>query len=117
MDLDRWRRRLQAERDRLLRRLRRDSEDRAAYLQRVATRDPCAILSATAADEESVERVRGDAAHAAAAELEAVTRALQRLENDPVRFGRCADCGVGIAAERLDLIPHALRCSRCAEDG
>ena len=45
------------------------------------------------------------------AELGAVSAALLRLKEDD--FGQCADCGEGIAFDRLKIEPWALRCVRC----
>ena len=45
------------------------------------------------------------------AELGAVSAALLRLKQDD--FGQCADCGEGIAFDRLKVEPWALRCVRC----
>jgi DnaK suppressor protein len=45
------------------------------------------------------------------AELGAVSAALRRLKED--RYGSCADCGEGIAFDRLKVEPWALRCVVC----
>ncbi|HEV3300984.1 MAG TPA: TraR/DksA C4-type zinc finger protein [Planctomycetaceae bacterium] len=39
--------------------------------------------------------------------------ALRRIENGT--FGRCEECGQAIPAERLDALPYARFCTRCAE--
>jgi RNA polymerase-binding protein DksA len=45
------------------------------------------------------------------AELGAVSAALLRLKEG--RYGLCADCGMGIAFDRLKVEPWALRCIAC----
>ncbi len=55
-----------------------------------------------------------DALHEGAhAELGAVEQAIERL--DAGTYGRCTHCGGPIEAQRLQAVPHASRCSRCAE--
>jgi DnaK suppressor protein len=44
-------------------------------------------------------------------ELEAVGRALQRIDADD--YGLCADCGAEIPFDRLKVEPQALRCVAC----
>lgn len=44
-------------------------------------------------------------------ELEAVTAALQRLQQET--FGVCKDCGTDIPFDRLKVEPWALRCIGC----
>jgi len=39
--------------------------------------------------------------------------ALRRIENGT--FGRCEECGQEIPAERLNALPYARFCTRCAE--
>lgn len=48
----------------------------------------------------------------AAAELRQVDHALARIETKD--YGRCEQCGAAIAAARLDLVPFATRCMKCA---
>lgn len=45
------------------------------------------------------------------AELAALQQALDRLAAG--QYGRCVDCGEGIAFARLKLTPQALRCVAC----
>lgn len=49
---------------------------------------------------------------AGAAEIAQIKSALQRIDDG--EFGWCVNCGKAIAAERLDLVPHAARCRFCA---
>jgi DnaK suppressor protein len=41
-----------------------------------------------------------------------IQEALHRIDDGT--FGRCTDCGQAIAPERLEAIPYAARCIRCA---
>jgi RNA polymerase-binding transcription factor DksA len=45
-------------------------------------------------------------------EIRMIEAALKRIEED--EFGYCVNCGRPIAAARLDLVPHAARCAKCA---
>jgi RNA polymerase-binding transcription factor DksA len=109
------RERLERERDRLARRLERHGSDLATHRQRVAQRDPCAILSPTAATEDAEQEVRSRMAAEVESALAAVDRALRRLEEAPDQFGRCGRCGDAISTARLDLIPHTTVCQWCAQ--
>ena len=44
--------------------------------------------------------------------LEQIEAALTRIEDGS--FGRCEECGVGIPKARLDAVPYAALCVRCA---
>jgi DnaK suppressor protein len=50
---------------------------------------------------------------ATAAEIAQINRTLKRLEEGT--YGECAVCGQLIDERRLDALPHADRCIRCAE--
>ena len=52
---------------------------------------------------------------AARSELGQIDRALERLEIGT--FGTCESCGGKIDAERLRIVPYAMKCRRCASDG
>lgn len=45
--------------------------------------------------------------------LAEVNAALARI--DAGTFGNCATCGKAISKSRLDAVPYALRCARCAK--
>ncbi|SDZ93920.1 TraR/DksA family transcriptional regulator [Rubrimonas cliftonensis] len=45
-------------------------------------------------------------------EIRAIEAALDRIEEG--EFGVCVACGGAIAAGRLDAVPHAPRCAKCA---
>ncbi len=62
---------------------------------------------------QAVERIaQVDAARRLDAKLRDVERALVKLEEGT--YGVCDGCGVRIAPERLEAIPWAVRCVRCA---
>lgn len=62
---------------------------------------------------QAVERIaQVDAARRLDAKLRDVERALVKL--DESTYGRCDRCGAEIASERLEAIPWAVRCIRCA---
>lgn len=46
------------------------------------------------------------------ADVRQTKRALDRVADGT--YGRCASCGMGIAAERVAAIPTVERCGRCA---
>ncbi len=45
-------------------------------------------------------------------EVRMIEAALKRIEEG--EFGYCVNCGRPIASARLDLVPHAARCAKCA---
>jgi DnaK suppressor protein len=62
---------------------------------------------------QAVERIaQVDAAKRLDAKLRDVERALVKLGEGT--YGRCDACGAEIGAERLEAIPWAVRCIRCA---
>jgi DnaK suppressor protein len=62
---------------------------------------------------QAVERISSTAAaRSIAASLADVDRALQKLADDT--YGDCDNCGLPIAAERLEAIPWAFLCMSCA---
>jgi DnaK suppressor protein len=48
-----------------------------------------------------------------AQELEMIEGALRRVESG--EYGRCLDCGHWIRDDRLQALPHAVRCRACQE--
>ena len=46
--------------------------------------------------------------------LEQINDALERIDNGT--YGRCASCDTGIPEERLEAVPYAMYCVRCAEE-
>ena len=67
-------------------------------------------------EERAVERkddeVLEGLGHAGALEIRMIRAALDRIKDGT--FGYCVNCGREIAEARLDLVPHAARCARCA---
>jgi len=49
---------------------------------------------------------------AALAEITAIRGALKRLDDGT--YGQCASCGEAIAPRRLEVVPHAAKCTSCA---
>jgi RNA polymerase-binding transcription factor DksA len=64
-----------------------------------------------AAEREGDEVLEGLGA-AGLQEIRMIEAALQRIEDG--EFGYCVNCGRAIPEARLDLVPHASRCARCA---
>ena len=46
------------------------------------------------------------------AEIKAIQAALKRIEDGS--YGICVVCGEEISPERLDVVPHATNCRKCA---
>lgn len=102
--------------------LRRELEDRAAALRLDTLREreesaeyPGLVGEAPDDADRAAASVIRDLNHAemarTLAELRAIERTLLQLERDD--FGRCIDCGDGIAFARLRLNPTARRCTDC----
>ena len=62
-------------------------------------------------DDEALDALEGTTLE----EIAETRRALQRL--DAGTYGKCASCGGGISAERLEAVPTATRCIDCATAG
>lgn len=58
------------------------------------------------------DEVLEDLGKAGLQELRAIAAALHRIETG--EFGYCVACGEAIAPARLEVVPHAPRCARCA---
>lgn len=56
---------------------------------------------------------------ARAGELTKIQAALARIDEDPARFGLCAECEEPISPKRLELMPYVDLCVECqqAKDG
>jgi DnaK suppressor protein len=85
-----------------------------------APRDPMASVSfgkrVGEGTSQAVERIaQVSAARSLDAKLHDVERALAKL--DEGSYGTCDRCGKAIAGERLEAIPWAVRCVRCAAAG
>ncbi|MCP4432584.1 MAG: TraR/DksA family transcriptional regulator [Gammaproteobacteria bacterium] len=66
------------------------------------------------ATERENDEVLESLGNAADRELTHINAALERIENDTYFF--CEDCGSGIPAARLELLPFSTLCISCAED-
>ena len=49
-------------------------------------------------------------------QLQGITRALQRIDDNPDDFGYCRDCDEPIPLARLKVVPWAPFCVPCQED-
>jgi RNA polymerase-binding transcription factor DksA len=89
--------------DGLRERLERSRDARQQQLGQLASADPHAALDVVAvAHRASVHRMLSD-----------IEAALQRIDDGT--YGTCTQCNRAIAAERLELVPHASSCVRCVE--
>lgn len=66
-------------------------------------------MASESADDESLERV----GHASGKEVGEINQALELIKRGD--YGKCVACGATIAAGRLEAIPHATRCIKCAQ--
>lgn len=99
--------------------LRRRREELAGELRRLTERPPSAGPPVSFGKRvgdgttEAVERINTTAAARSIAEaLAEVDRALEKLEEGT--YGTCDDCGLPVGPERLEAVPWAGRCVRCA---
>lgn len=113
-ELDRVRRWLEHERDRLVRATDRETAEAGDLLRRRGERDPCAHLSpaSTREDLDLVERSRRASENSQT--LHEIEEALQRLEEEPGQVGICSLCESPITMERLELVPTTRFCGGCA---
>lgn len=108
LDLARFRRQLEALRERLVddaRSSEQDSDVVEADQSRIGRLSRLDALQGQAMSIETRRRRK--------AMLEKVSRALSRIDDD--EFGTCEACGEPIAAGRLEADPTAVMCVRCAE--
>lgn len=100
---------------------RRLLEQRLALLREVAqVEDGLRVLQADVeieeverGQEETVARLLARLDDRGKAEIEAIDRALGRIANGD--YGRCEVCGSSIPLSRLEALPAATTCLRCAE--
>ena len=64
------------------------------------------------ATESEDEEVLGKIGDIALKEMEQIKMALSKIENGS--YGQCNGCGEKIALKRLEAIPHAAKCVKCA---
>jgi RNA polymerase-binding transcription factor DksA len=103
IDVERYRTRLLARKAELEKRLHGIEEDLEAT--------PPADWEDRAQEREGDE-VLEELGSAGASELRMIAAALERMEDG--EFGVCVACGEEISPERLDAVPHAARCRKCA---
>ena len=106
--------RLQQERSRALRSL--GLFDQMAKRDRESGDSDLSVYTDHMADQGTEAMEREKAALFATKEgryLYRIEEALRRLYNDPKKFGKCHTCGVNVAFERLDALPHARYCIDC----
>ena len=108
LDRETVRRRLQARHDQLLARAR---AEQALAGEELDSRE---IEEVEQSQEQWDGRMLTYLSGADARQVEAVTAALMRLEDDA--YGRCIVCGEPIDEDRLEAVPEAARCARHEDD-
>lgn len=92
--------------------------EREAYLAQTIDRvereleEPASKDDEERATEREGDEVLESLGSASAAELRAVRAALRRIGEGT--YGECVNCGKDIPEKRLEIIPHAARCAKCA---
>ena len=105
--------RLQEERERVLRDIRRSDEARSESESDQSGDISHLPFHLADIGSETYEQEMGMVmAQRASEELRAIDDALRRFYETPDRFGICEDTGEPIPFERLDIIPWARTCSR-----
>jgi len=103
--------RLQEERERVLRLLRRSDEDRSvSESERSGDISNLPFHLADIGSETYEQEMDMVLAQRASEELRVIDDALRRFYEAPDRYGICEDTGAPIPFERLDLIPWARTC-------
>ena len=103
--------RLQEERERVLRLLRRSDEDRSvSESERSGDISNLPFHLADVGSETYEQEMDMVLAQRASEELRVIDDALRRFYETPDRYGICEDTGEPIPFERLDLIPWARTC-------
>ncbi|GMG81867.1 TraR/DksA C4-type zinc finger protein [Paralimibaculum aggregatum] len=103
MDIAQFKARLLARRDELNRRL--------GKIEHALDETPPQDWEDRASEREGDE-VLEDLGSAGLSELRMIEAALGRIEAG--EYGYCVNCGEAIAPGRLEAVPHAARCVRCA---
>lgn len=92
--------------------------EREEYLARTLDRvereleEPASKDDEERATEREGDEVLESLGSASVAELRAVRAALKRIEVGT--YGECARCGDDIPKKRLEIVPHAALCAKCA---
>lgn len=101
-----------------VKRFERQLRERKAYLERALRRFERALEEPASKDDEerAIERegdeVLESLGSSGLAELRQIDAALERIEKGD--YGICVHCGEPIPERRLEIIPHASRCAKCA---
>ena len=74
--------------------------------------EPAAKDSEERATEREGDEVLEDLGNLGLQEIRMIEAALHRIEEGT--YGECVNCGEDIAEARLDAVPHAPRCVKCA---
>lgn len=96
----------------------RQLRERKAYLEKTLNRFEAALDAPSNPDAEDRATERSDdevlegLGSSGLAELRQINAALERIEKGD--YGVCVNCGEPIPEKRLEIIPHAARCARCA---
>ena len=105
--------RLQEERERVIKDLRRSDEERSvSESERSGDVSNLPFHLADIGSETYEQEMDMVMAQRASEELRAIDDALRRFYETPDRYGICEDTGEPIPFERLDIIPWARTCSR-----
>jgi RNA polymerase-binding protein DksA len=76
--------------------------------------EPLSADFAEQATERENEEVMDALGSQARTELSMISDALRRIESD--EFGECQECGESISEQRLEALPFAQSCIKCAEN-
>lgn len=106
------RRELRAELDLLRRELERLSTD-ASGLTDTVTLDQTAVGRVSRVDAMQQQQMAQAGLRRHQARLERVENAIARYEDDPERYGECADCDEPIGYGRMLAFPESVFCVRC----
>ncbi len=96
----------------------RQLRERKAYLEKALNRFEAALDAPSNPDAEDRATERADdevlegLGSSGLAARRQVNAALARIERGD--YGVCVNCGEQIPEKRLEIIPHAARCARCA---
>ncbi len=102
-NVEHWRKRLT---DRL-----GELEARLGDIENDLDETPSKDFEERASERESDEVLEG-LGSSGLAEIRMIRAALDRI--DQGEYGYCVECGEPISEERLEIVPHAAKCARCA---
>jgi RNA polymerase-binding transcription factor DksA len=99
-------------------RFERQLRERKEYLEKALNRferaleEPASNDAEDRASEREGDEVLESLGSSGLTELRQIEAALERI--DKGEYGICVNCGEPIPEKRLEIIPHAARCARCA---